>query len=177
MNNGSPDQNIAVGMDNPPTNCVADASTQVDTGVSASVLDALNTRFDMYQNGWGRNTCLPHASCSPAWNTTKDVVRNTAASASACGYLSNNEWYLPPTDEQYIASNTAGDDSQHRPHGLSHGYLPLPRRWKLRDGEPALRQRHVARRSLLQDQPPDSQQRYGFELDHRDRTFIDGLPV
>jgi Flp pilus assembly protein TadG len=111
VNNGTPDQNIAVGMDNPNTNCVADANTQVDTGVSSSVLDALNTRFDMFQNGWGRNTCYPHASCNPAWNTTKDVVRNTAASATACGYLSNSEWYLPPTDDQYIASNTAGDDS------------------------------------------------------------------
>jgi Flp pilus assembly protein TadG len=112
VNNGTPDQRIAIAFDNPPTNCVADASTDVDTGVSASVLDALNTRFDIYQNGWGRNTCLPHANCSAAWNSTKDLVRRTMPSSNSCGISNNNsEWHLPAAGDEYTAQNTAGDDS------------------------------------------------------------------
>jgi hypothetical protein len=111
VNNGTPDQRIAIAMDNPNTNCVADEGVAVDTGVAASVLDALNTRFDIYQNGWGRNTCFPHAACSPAYNATKDVVRMSAASGSTCG-LSDAEWRLPPDADQYVASNSAGDDAQ-----------------------------------------------------------------
>ena len=111
-NNGTPDQRIALGMDFPNTNCVADEGVDVDTGVAATVLDALNVRFDIFQNGWGRNTCYPNAGCNPAANSTKDVVRRTAASASSCGVSTNStEWRLPPDPEQYIAQNTAGDDS------------------------------------------------------------------
>lgn len=111
VNNGTPDQRIAIAMDNPNTNCVADEGVNVDTGVSATVLDALNTRFDIYQNGWGRNTCFPHASCSPAANVTKDVVRMHAPGGSSCG-LADAEWRLPPDNDQYVASNSSGDDSQ-----------------------------------------------------------------
>lgn len=110
VSNGTPDQRIAIAMNSPNTNCVADAGVNVDTGVSASVLDAFNTRFDIYQNGWGRNTCFPSASCSPAYNSTKDVVRMHAASGASCG-LSDSEWRLPSDADQYVASNSAGDDS------------------------------------------------------------------
>ncbi|QDP19472.1 pilus assembly protein TadG-related protein [Sphingomonas xanthus] len=110
-NNGTPDQQVAIGMDSPNTNCVADAGVDVDTGVSASVLDALNVRFDIFQNGWGRNTCFPHAACSPAYNTTKDLMRMHAPSANSCG-IANAEWRLPPDADQYVASNAAGDDAQ-----------------------------------------------------------------
>lgn len=110
VNNGSPDQNIAVGMDFPNTNCVADAGVDVDTGVSSSVLDALNVRFDIFHGGWATNTCYGNANCSPAYNTTKDLMRMHPPSASACG-LHDAQWRLPPDDDQYIASNSAGDDT------------------------------------------------------------------
>lgn len=112
-NSGAPDQRLALGMDFPNTNCVADEGVEVDTGVSASVLDALNVRFDLFQNGWARNTCYPHSDCSPAYNSTKDIVRKTAPAANSCGFNSANSqgWTLPPVDEQYIPENAAGDDS------------------------------------------------------------------
>lgn len=112
-NNGTPDQNIAVGMDFPATNCVADAGVEVDTGVTASVLDALNVRFDIFQGGWATNTCFGHASCSPAANTTKDLMRLHVPSASNCG-LGDAQWRLPPDADQYVAQNTSGDDSNVR---------------------------------------------------------------
>lgn len=110
--NGTPDQRIAVAMDNPNTNCVAEEGVEVDTGVSGTVLDALNIRFDIFTNGWPRNSCYPNGGCSPAWNATKDVVRDAPPTGSnSCG-IHNNEWHLPPEADQYIPSNVAGDDSQ-----------------------------------------------------------------
>lgn len=127
-NNGSPDQRIALGMDFPNTNCVADEGVEVDTGVSASVLDALNARFDIFQSGWARNTCYPHTDCSPAYNSTKDVVRRTAPSQNACGISTNSsEWRLPPDDEQYVAQNAAGDDANvvHMGYPMDICHFPL----------------------------------------------------
>ena len=115
-NSGSPDQRIALAMDNPNTNCVADAGVEVDTGVSATVLDAVNVRFDLFENGWPRNTCYPDADCSSAYNSTKDIIRTTGTggAANVCGFNAANAsgWTLPPANDQYIAQNAAGDDSQ-----------------------------------------------------------------
>ena len=116
FNSGSPDQRIALGMDNPNTNCVADADVDVDTGVSATVLDAINVRMDVFQNGWPRNTCYPDAGCNPAANTTKDIVKVTGSGSAPgqCGHNPNNAngWTNPPVADQYIAQNEAGDDPQ-----------------------------------------------------------------
>jgi Flp pilus assembly protein TadG len=110
VNNGTPDQNIAVGMNFPNTNCVADAGVNVDTGVTNSVLDALNVRFDIFHGGWATNTCYGHSACSPAYNTTKDLMRLHPPTSANCG-LHDAQWRLPPDDDQYVASNPAGDDS------------------------------------------------------------------
>ena len=111
---GSPDQRIALAMNNPNTNCVADSGVEVDTGVAMTVLDALNVRFDLFQNGWPRNTCYPSGNCSPALNSTKDIVRDpgNVPSANSCGFNPNNNsgWRFPATADQYIPTNAAGDD-------------------------------------------------------------------
>jgi hypothetical protein len=111
-NNGSPDQNIAIGMDTPNTNCVADANVNVDTGASTSVLDALNVRFDMFTGSFGSNTCFGSTGCNPAYNSTKDVVRRAVVSQASCDYKTNTQaWYLPSTAAQYIAQDNLGNDS------------------------------------------------------------------
>jgi len=111
-NNGSPDQNIAIGMDTPNTNCVADANVNVDTGASNSVLDALNVRFDMFTGSFGNGTCFGSTGCNPAYNSTKDVVRSAVASQSSCDYKTNTSaWFLPDTADQYIAEDNLGNDS------------------------------------------------------------------
>lgn len=111
VSNGTPDQRIAVAMDNPNTNCVADEGVEVDTGASVSVLDALNIRFDIFSNGWPRNVCHPSAGCSPAANATKDVVRTgMPANVNACG-IHQNEWHAPAAGDMYIAQDAAGNDA------------------------------------------------------------------
>ena len=112
VSNGTPDQRIAVAMDNPNTNCVADENVNVDTGATVTVLDALNIRFDIFANGWARNTCHPSTGCSPAWNATKDFVRTgLPANVNACGAPHNSEWDHPTAGNMYIAQNAAGDDA------------------------------------------------------------------
>jgi hypothetical protein len=112
---GSPDQRVALAMNNPNTNCVADEGVEVDTGVAMTVLDALNVRFDLFQNGWPRNTCYPSGNCSPALNATKDIVRDPAnvPAANSCGFNAANAsgWTFPATADQYIPTNAAGDDA------------------------------------------------------------------
>lgn len=128
-NNGSPDQRIAIGYNNAALSCVGDASANVDTGVSASVIDAINVRFDIFTNGWSRNTCYGSTNCSSAYNTTKDLVMKTSTvpSQTTCG-IANNEWEQPSTANQYIPTNDAGDDGtvQHMgyPMDICH-YKPV----------------------------------------------------
>lgn len=120
-NSGSPDQRIALAMNNPNTNCVSDAGVEVDTGVAMTVLDALNVRFDLFQNGWPRNTCYPSGNCNPALNSTKDIVRDpgNVPSANSCGFNPSNSsgWRFPATADQYIPTNAAGDDATIRHMG------------------------------------------------------------
>jgi hypothetical protein len=112
-NSGSPDQRIALGMDNLSNECFTTTSSGVDTGVSGTVLDALNVRFDIFENGWARNTCFDSNNCSPAMNTMKDLVRSKPANKTSCGIATNgNEWQLPPDDDQYLPSNDAGSDNK-----------------------------------------------------------------
>jgi hypothetical protein len=127
-NNGSPDQRIAMGMDEPSVSCISESNADVDTGVAASVLDAINVRFDIFQNGWSRNTCFPSGNCSSAFNTTKDMVRRAAPSQNSCGIANNNnEWRVLPDADQYIAQNAAGDDANvvHMGYPMDTCHYPL----------------------------------------------------
>lgn len=112
-NNGSPDQRMALAYNATALSCVSEGGANVDTGVSASVIDVINVRFDIFLNGWSRNTCYPSTNCSPAANVTKDLVRDPGEtpSSTSCGIANNSEWQLPDSAEQYIPSNDAGDDS------------------------------------------------------------------
>jgi len=110
-NNGTPDQRAAMAYNNPALSCASVSQGDVDTGLSSTVFDAVNVRFDMFQNGWANNTCANSATCSPARNTTKDVVQ-AESGASSCGYTNNTTgWHLPADADQYVASNADGDDS------------------------------------------------------------------
>jgi Flp pilus assembly protein TadG len=112
-NNGTPDQRIAMAYNNPALTCASTTTEEVDTGLSSSVFDALNVRFDIFENGWANNNCANSSTCSPARNTTKDMVRKSSG-GSSCGITNNpnsNGWWLPADADQYIAQNSAGDDA------------------------------------------------------------------
>lgn len=63
-----------LGHDNAPANCLAADGVITKPGFNASVMDGLNTRFDIV----GTNACPDGGPCSPSINVRKDLVRNNA---------------------------------------------------------------------------------------------------
>lgn len=73
LGNGAPALGAALGYDSPPGECQPSDGVTTKTGMTTSVLDALNTRFDIYANG--NSTCPSQYGglCSPSVNTRKDL--------------------------------------------------------------------------------------------------------
>ncbi|OAP31416.1 MULTISPECIES: pilus assembly protein TadG-related protein [unclassified Sphingobium] len=71
--NGANGLAAALGYDTVQADCESTDGVATKTGMDTSVLDALNTRFDVYANG---NTCPSQfgGTCSPSRNTRKDLV-------------------------------------------------------------------------------------------------------
>ena len=91
----------ALGANTPPGNCLATDGVTTKPGESTSVTDAINTRFDIYENGL-TNSCTG-STCAPSNNVRKDVVR--PAGSTNFGYQTGNDpWDLP--DVQYLPADT-----------------------------------------------------------------------
>jgi len=90
--NGPGASNLAeqLGYNTPLGNCQPETGVTTETGMDASVINAYNTRFDVYANG---NTTCPSqdgGTCSPSDVTRKDLVCGTSgASPSSCSSSSN----------------------------------------------------------------------------------------
>ena len=81
----------ALGWNSPPGECVPADGVDTKPGATVTVTDAINTRFDIYEN---QNTsCWGSGTCSPAINSTKDVVR--PANSNSCGLTGQQAWQLP----------------------------------------------------------------------------------
>lgn len=77
----------ALGYNTPPGDCLETDGVDTQTGVDASVMDGLNTRFDI--NAAGNSCPGGDVNCSPSVNVLKDVVRG-----NACG-ITGNGWEQP----------------------------------------------------------------------------------
>lgn len=95
--NGANDLLKAMGYNSPPGECVAIDGVETKTGLNASVMDGLNTRFDVDANG---NSCPAGGTCSPALNVRKDLVRGTD-----CG-VTGNGWQEVEAKIEDLASDT-----------------------------------------------------------------------
>ena len=72
-----------------PGDCVAEDGVETQTGSIISVRDAINTRFDIFDNGLNQ-TCSANGSlCPPSTNTRKDLVRKGSGNNS-CGFATGN---------------------------------------------------------------------------------------
>ena len=80
-----------VGYDNPPAGCMATNGVATEPGNMISVRAALNTRFDISENG--STTCPAGGVCSSSRNSRKDLVK---ADADGCT-LGNNGWREGPS--------------------------------------------------------------------------------
>lgn len=95
---GSGAQAIAdtLGKTSIPGDCVSVDSVYTKPGAQISVLDALNTRFDIY-TGNTTNPCGANgAQCAPSANAKKDLVHK--GNSNNCGYTTGggNGWQLAP---------------------------------------------------------------------------------
>ena len=72
--NSTPELAESLGWNTPPGLCQPTDGVDLKTGARDVVLNALNTRFDIYSSG--NNTCPPGGTCSPSLNARTDLVRN-----------------------------------------------------------------------------------------------------
>jgi len=117
---GSGAQNLAraLGYNSPPGDCLPIDGVETKPGLNASVMDALNTRFDLDTNG--STTCPSGGTCSPSRNVRKDLVKG-----NGCGTSGNQGWqesanpYRPTTP----ANLTSGyPDIMGHPRDLCHAF-------------------------------------------------------
>ncbi|HEY0625768.1 MAG TPA: Tad domain-containing protein [Allosphingosinicella sp.] len=75
----------ALGYNTPSGDCMAVDGVTTKPGMNAVVMNALNTRFDLYTNG--ANTCPAGGTCSPSRNVRKDLVKG-----NSCGTTGGQGW-------------------------------------------------------------------------------------
>lgn len=89
--NGASNLLAALGWNSAPGDCAPTNGVSTKPGMSASVIDGLNTRFDIDANG---NTC-PTVNgvtgiCSPSVNVRKDLVRGNSCGITGNGWDEND---------------------------------------------------------------------------------------
>lgn len=112
----------SLGANNPPGNCLAGDTVTTKPGQNTSVVNAINTRFDIFQSGLV-NDCNGGA-CSPSLNARKDVVHTEItlpATGLNCGFATGNDpWMLPSV--QYLP-----DPTSRKQVGAAPSNMGLPR--------------------------------------------------
>jgi Flp pilus assembly protein TadG len=83
--NGASALRAVLGRNGDPGDCSAGGSVTTEPGNMITLRDALNTRFDMYDNGLNA-ACNPDGSlCPPSANSRKDFIRK-GTGTNACGF-------------------------------------------------------------------------------------------
>lgn len=85
--------------------CVADTGVTTAPGNMTAVAAAINTRFDIYESGWGAN--CGGLDCPAALNTSKDVVK-----AGGNCTLSNGGWKQVAQPDRYEPDPVSRTDTQ-----------------------------------------------------------------
>ena len=111
LTSGSKTLGEALGYNSPPGDCLPADGVTSKTGMSTSVLNAFNTRFDVYANG--STTCPGIGVCSPAVNTRKDLVCNPDNTNTACNGGSWIDAFKPyyPATVSVLPSDGSTDPS------------------------------------------------------------------
>jgi Flp pilus assembly protein TadG len=96
LETGAPGANVlgqTLGRENPPGDCISATGVTPKTGANASVLDDLNTRFDIYANGLGCG--LNDSLCPPSANSRKDLMKPVGNGNNACA-IGGKGWQEGP---------------------------------------------------------------------------------
>jgi Putative Flp pilus-assembly TadE/G-like len=120
---GTPELRDALAKTNAALRCISSTGVNTSPGANTTVTDALNVRFDIYDNGYARNTCFGNPQCAPAANVFKDVIRRAPVSANSCVFGNNNNaWKLPnqPYDPDPITRVDTSIDAMGLPRDICH---------------------------------------------------------
>ncbi|NIJ16952.1 pilus assembly protein TadG-related protein [Sphingobium vermicomposti] len=118
----------AIGWNTPPGDCLPISGVDTQTGQVTPVRDAINTRFDIFDNGGpGGGACPSGGACQPSINSVKDLVRNSNANGqNSCG-LGPNGWgeaaspYLPSSGTtQLTTAEIAATQTMGHPRDMCH---------------------------------------------------------
>jgi Flp pilus assembly protein TadG len=112
-----------LGYNQPIGDCQNYDGVTTKTGMDTSVLNAFNTRFDVFANG--NTTCPsnPGGICSPSINTRKDLVCNPNNSNSACNSSNNSTWGTPA--KPYKLPQTCTGSGKNQVCTTTIGALPV----------------------------------------------------
>ncbi|HEY1142613.1 MAG TPA: pilus assembly protein TadG-related protein [Sphingomicrobium sp.] len=104
-----------IAYNTPPAKCQPADFVTTKPGMSASVLDAVNGRFDVYSSGASACPGGGSTTCSPAQNTRKDVVcePDSSTTPTACK-KADGSWTEPsapyhPTSTTALPTDGTGD--------------------------------------------------------------------
>ncbi len=99
--NGAPGLREALGWNTPPGNCIAQSGVDTKPGATVTVTDALNTRFDIYDNV----ACPSGGSCGASINSVKDLVRPANANGGNSCKMHNQGWQQVDSAQQYLPTS------------------------------------------------------------------------
>jgi Flp pilus assembly protein TadG len=98
--NGAQTLREALGRVDPPGDCTRYDGVTTEPGAMVSVLDALNTRFDVYANGLNSACGNNNGLCPGSANTRKDVRRGGSGNSLAFQPGNGNTgWKLPDNSQ------------------------------------------------------------------------------
>lgn len=106
--NGAIDLAKVLGRQGDPGNCAEGSGVEPNTGNMISVRDALNTRFDLLQNGLNQACGSNGELCHPSLNSRKDLLRDGTGSG-ACGFQSggNPGWKVAANAYPNLPASTS----------------------------------------------------------------------
>lgn len=100
--NGASDLRMALGWNTPPGECIESTGVDTKPGANVSVTDAINTRFDIFDQG---QICPGNGVCSPSLNSRKDLVKPSGTNGNKCT-LGSQGWDLVAQADQYLPAAT-----------------------------------------------------------------------
>lgn len=119
-----------LGRVNPPGDCVSVNSITTKPGEQVTVLDALNTRFDIYNGGITQACSSDGSLCPPSANTRKDVIHK--GNTNDCSFTNGNGngWqvaanpYLPTSVAPLSQSQINATAPMGYPRDMCHAVSP-----------------------------------------------------
>jgi len=110
---GKNDLGKLMGYGSPPDNCVDVTNPSTEPGDPASVINAFNTRFDIFESG-DNIGCFGSSLCPPSLNSRKDVVMNDSPpyTKKNCGIVTSpggKGWAVSNSPYRPDASPTLSD--------------------------------------------------------------------